>query len=194
MNPRTLTSVLLLAVIGLASAPMALASNPAGTSVPTRTQINQALKLINCKADRKAFRTLAFAMRDVQDSGEAKAGWQPIATEGEADGMPPGGMMGVIAEMRLPAPVRVFGHETTRLILSRISIVAAFDDPDVARELTGTLELEGRGAEAPPGGMRVVHSAPEEHGDGIEVIALVADRIESDPSPISVAGCLYTTR
>lgn len=194
MNPRTLTSALLLAVIGLAYAPMALASNPAGASVPTRTQINQALKLINCKADRKAFRTLAFAMRDVQDSGEAKAGWQPIATEGEGDGMPPGGMMGVIAEMRLPAPVRVFGHETTRLILSRMSIVAAFDDPDVARELTGTLELEGRGAEAPPGGMRVVHSAPEERGDGIEVIALVADRIESDPSPISVAGCLYTTR
>lgn len=194
MNPRTLTSVLLLAVIGLASAPMALASNPAGASVPTRTQINQALKLINCKADRKAFRTLAFAMRDVQDSGEAKAGWQPIATEAEADGMPPGGIMGVLAEMRLPAPVRVFGHETTRLILSRISIVAAFDDPDVARELTGTLELEGRGAEAPPGGMRVVQTAPEEHGDGIEVIALVADRIESDPSPLSVAGCLYTTR
>lgn len=194
MNPRTLTSALLLAVIGLASAPMALASNPARTSVPTRTQINQALKLVNCKADRKSFRTLAFAMRDVQDSGEPKAGWQPIATEGEADGMPPGNMMGVIAEMRLPAPVRVFGHETTRLILSRISIVAAFDDPDVARELTGTLELEGRGAEASPGGMRVVQTAPEEHGDGIEVIALVADRIESDPSPISVAGCLYTTR
>lgn len=173
---------------------MALASNPTHATVPTRTQINQALKLVNCKADRKAFRTLAFAMRDVQDSGEAKAGWQPIATEGEADGMPPDGMMGVIAEMRLPAPVRVFGHETTRLILSRMSIVAAFDDPDLARELTGTLELERRGPQETPGGMRVLHYAPEKHGDGIEVIALVADRIESDPSPISVAGCLYTTR
>ena len=189
-----MTRSALVAAIALAAPLAVLASNTVQGSVPTQNDIDQSLALVNCKADRKAFRTLAFAMRDVQDSGEAKAGWQPIATEGEADGMPPGDMMGVIAEMRLPAPVRVFGHETTRLILSRISIVAAFDDPDVARELTGTLELEGRGAEAPPGGMRVVHSAPEEHGDGIEVIALVADRIESDPSPISVAGCLYTTR
>lgn len=194
MISQTMTRSALVAAIALAAPLAVLASNTVQGSVPTQNDIDQSLALVNCKADRKAFRTLAFAMRDVQDSGEAKAGWQPIATEGEADGMPPGDMMGVIAEMRLPAPVRVFGHETTRLILSRISIVAAFDDPDVARELTGTLELEGRGAEAPPGGMRVVHSAPEEHGDGIEVIALVADRIESDPSPISVAGCLYTTR
>lgn len=189
-----MTRSALVAAIALAAPLAVLASNTVQGSVPTQNDIDQSLALVNCKADRKAFRTLAFAMRDVQDSGEAKAGWQPIVTEGEADGMPPGNMMGVIAEMRLPAPVRVFGHETTRLILSRISIVAAFDDPDVARELTGTLELEGRGAEASRGGMRVVHSAPEEHGDGIEVIALVADRIESDPSPISVAGCLYTTR
>jgi len=183
-----------LAAIALAAPLAVLASNTVQEPVPTQSDIDQSLALVNCKADRKAFRMLAFAMRDVQGSGEAKAGWQPIATEGEADDLPPGGMMGVIAEMRLPAPVRVFGHETTRLILSRISIVAAFDDPDVARELTGTLELEGRGAEAPPGGMRVVQTAPEKHGDGIEVIALVADRVESDPSPISVAGCLYTTR
>jgi hypothetical protein len=95
--------------------------------------------------------------------------------------------------MKLPAPALVFGHPSTRLILSRSSVVAVFDAA-LAADLSKALSLDGPGTQGEPGGMRVVQSAPEAQGDGIEVMALVAQRIEADPMPIAVAGCLYFTR
>jgi hypothetical protein len=191
-NFRTALLLTTAAVLALPAA--ALATGAIETSIPHSEEIDQAVALVTCKADRSAFRALAFRMRSVDSSAEHSTGWQPIATKGQPYGTTLGDMPGVIAELRLPAPVRVFGRPTTRLILSRSSVVAVFDDPGVAAELTASWSHEKRGEEGSPSGMRILRSTPEEHGDGVEIVALVADRIDADPSPISVAGCLYVTR
>lgn len=187
-------ALLLTTAAALAMPTAALASAPIGKSIPRSEEIDQAVALVACKADRSAFRALAFRVREVDSRGEPSTGWQPIATNGHHYGTTLGDMPGVIAEMRLPAPVRVFGRPTTRLILSRSSVVAVFDDPGIAAELTASWSHEKMGTEGSPGGMWILRSAPEEHGDGVETVALVAERIDADPSPITVAGCLYVTR
>jgi hypothetical protein len=136
---------------------------------------------------------LAYQLRDIATRGKPSGGWQPIAGKGGGYSNALGDMPGVVAEMKLPAPALVFGHPSTRLILSRSSVVAVFDAA-LAADLTKSLSLDGPGTQGEPGGMRVVQSAPEAQGDGIEVMALVAQRIEADPMPIAVAGCLYFTR
>jgi hypothetical protein len=187
-------ALLLTTAAALAMPTAALASVSIGKSIPRLEEIDQAVALVACKADRSAYRALAFRVRDVDSSGEPSSGWQPIAANGQRYGATLGDMPGVIAEMRLPAPVHVFGHPTTRLILSRSSVVAVFDDPDVAAELTASWTHQKLGTEGSTGGMRVLQSTPEEHGDGVEIVALVAEWIDTDPSPITVAGCLYFTR
>lgn len=193
MITRTLNRILLLAGLGLVIAPNAPAAESIRTPVPRQDEIDQALALVSCKADRTAFRALAHQLRDIATSGKPSGGWQPIAGKGGGYSNALGDMPGVVAEMKLPAPALVFGHPSTRLILSRSSVVAVFD-ADLAADLTKALSLDGPGTQGEPGGMRVVQSAPEAQGDGIEVMALVAQRIEADPMPIAVAGCLYFTR
>jgi len=190
---RTLNRILLLAGLGLVIAPNAPAAESIRTPVPRQDEIDQALGLVSCKADRTAFRALAHQLRDIATGGKPSAGWQPIAGKGGGYSNALGDMPGVVAEMKLPAPALVFGHPSTRLILSRSSVVAVFDAAPAA-DLTKSLSLDGPGTQGEPGGMRVVQSAPEAQGDGIEVMALVAQRIEADPMPIAVAGCLYFTR
>ncbi|WP_340569264.1 hypothetical protein [Stenotrophomonas sp. G106K1] len=190
---RKLNVVLLLAGLGLAVAPAAPAAESIRKTAPKQEDIDRALALVSCKADRTAFRTLAYQLRDIATSGKPSAGWQPIAGKAGGYSNALGDIPGVVAEMQLPAPVLVFGHPSTRLILSRSSVVAVFDEA-LAADLSKALSLDTSGAQGAPAGMRVVRSAPEAHGDGIEVVALVAQRIEADPVPIAVAGCLYVTR
>ncbi|MCO7469699.1 hypothetical protein NJG16_06460 [Stenotrophomonas maltophilia] len=193
MITRTLNKVLLLAGLGLAMAPTAPAAESIHKTAPKQEDIDQALALVSCKADRTAFRTLANQVGGIATSGRSSAGWQPIPGKGGEYSNALGDMPGVVAEMQLPAPVLVFGHPSTRLILSRSSVVAVFDEA-LAADLSKALSLDTSGAQGVAAGMRVVRSAPEAHGDGIEVMALVAQRIEADPVPIAVAGCLYFTR
>lgn len=193
MITRTLNRILLLAGLGLVIAPNAPAAESIRSTVPKQDEIDQALALVSCKADRTAFRVLAHQLRDIATRGKPSGGWQPIAGKGGGYSNALGDMPGVVAEMKLPAPALVFGHPSTRLILSRSSMVAVFD-ADLAADLTKALSLDGPGTQGESGGMRVVQSAPEAQGDGIEVMALVAQRIEADPMPIAVAGCLYFTR
>ncbi|WP_162887651.1 hypothetical protein [Stenotrophomonas sp. G4] len=193
MITRTLNRILLLAGLGLVIAPNAPAAESIRNTVPRQDEIDQALALVSCKADRTAFRELAYQLRDIATRGKPSGGWQPIAGKGGGYSNALGDMPGVVAEMKLPAPALVFGHPSTRLILSRSSVVAVFDAA-LAADLTKALSLDGPGTQGEPGGMRVVQSAPEAQGDGIEVMALVAQRIEADPMPIAVAGCLYFTR
>ena len=190
---RTLNVVLLLAGLGLAMVPAAPAAESIRKTAPKQEDIDRALALVSCKADRTAFRTLAYQLRDIATSGKPSAGWQQIAGKVGGYSNALADMPGVVAEMQLPAPVLVFGHPSTRLILSRSSVVAVFDEA-LAADLGKALSLGTSGAQGVPAGMRVVRSAPEAHGDGIEVMALVAQRIEADPVPIAVAGCLYFTR
>ncbi|XFC39108.1 hypothetical protein ACEF39_002119 [Stenotrophomonas indicatrix] len=190
---RALNKVLLLTSLGLAMAATATAAESIRRTAPKQEDIDRALALVACKSDRTAFRTLAYQLRDIATSGKPSAGWRPIADKGGAYGNALGGMPGVVAEMQLPAPVLVFGHPSTRLILSRGSVLAVFDGA-LATDLASALSLDTPGTQGSPGGMRVVQSAPEAQGDGIEVMALVAQRIEADPAPIAVAGCLYFTR
>ncbi|MBN5048860.1 hypothetical protein CR919_01530 [Stenotrophomonas sp. LMG 10879] len=190
---RTLNVVLLLAGLGLAMAPAAPAAESIRKTAPRQEDIDRALALVSCKADRTAFRTLAYQLRDIATSGKPSAGWQQIAGKAGGYSNALGDMPGVVAEMQLAAPVLVFGHPSTRLILSRSSVVAVFDEA-LAADLSKALSLDTSGAQGVPAGMRLVRSAPEAHGDGIEVMALVAQRIEADPVPIAVAGCLYFTR
>lgn len=190
---RKLNVVLLLAGLGLAVAPAAPAAESIRKTAPKQEDIDRALALVSCKADRTAFRTLAYQLRDIATSGKPSAGWQPIAGKAGGYSNALGDIPGVVAEMQLPAPVLVFGHPSTRLILSRSSVVAVFDEA-LAADLSKALSLDTSEAQGAPAGMRVVRSAPEAHGDGIEVVALVAQRIEADPVPIAVAGCLYVTR
>jgi len=190
---RTLNRILLLAGLGLVIAPNAPAAESIRNTVPRQDEIDQALALVSCKADRTAFRELAYQLRDIATRGKPSGGWQPIAGKGGGYSNALGDMPGVVAEMKLPAPALVFGHPSTRLILSRSSVVAVFDAA-LAADLSKALSLDGPGTQGEPGGMRVVQSAPEAQGDGIEVMALVAQRIEADPMPIAVAGCLYFTR
>ncbi|WP_445513532.1 hypothetical protein [Stenotrophomonas sp. 3(2025)] len=193
MITRTLNRILLLAGLGLVIAPNAPAAASIRSTVPRQDEIDQALALVSCKADRTAFRVLAHQLRDIATRGKPSGGWQPIAGKDGGYSNALGDMPGVVAEMKLPAPALVFGHPSTRLILSRSSVVAVFD-ADLAADLTKALSLDGPGPQGEPGGMRVVQSAPEAQGDGVEVMALVAQRIEADPMPIAVAGCLYFTR
>lgn len=190
---RKLSNVLLLAGLGLAMAPTAPAAESIRKTAPKQKDIDRALALVSCKADRTAFRTLAYQLRDIATSGKPSAGWQPVAGKAGAHSNALGDMPGVVAEMQLPAPVLVFGHPSTRLILSRSSVVAVFDEA-ITADLTKALSLDAPGTQDTPAGMRVVQSAPEAQGDGIEVMALVAQRIDADPTPIAVAGCLYFTR
>jgi len=177
----------------LVIAPNAPAAESIRDTVPRQDEIDQALALVSCKADRTAFRALAHQLRDIATRGKPSGGWQPIAGKDGGYSNALGDIPGVVAEMKLPAPALVFGHSSTRLILSRSSVVAVFDAA-LAADLTKALSLDGPGTQGEPGGMRVVQSAPEADGDGIEVMALVAQRIEADPMPIAVAGCLYFTR
>lgn len=193
MITRTLNRILLLAGLALVVAPNAPAAESIRSTVPRQDEIDQALALVSCKADRTAFRALAHQLRDIATRGKPSGGWQPIAGKGGGYSNALGDMPGVVAEMKLPAPALVFGHPSTRLILSRSSVVAVFDAA-LAADLTKGLSLDGPGTQGEPGGMRVVQSAPEAQGDGIEVMALLAQRIEADPMPIAVAGCLYFTR
>ncbi|SET26715.1 hypothetical protein [Stenotrophomonas indicatrix] len=193
MITRTLNRILLLAGLGLVIAPNAPAAASIRSTVPRQDEIDQALTLVSCKADRTAFRALAYQLRDIATGGKPSAGWQPIGGKGGGYSNALGDMPGVFAEMKLPAPALVFGHPSTRLILSRSSVVAVFDAA-LAADLSKALSLDGPGPQGEPGGMRVVQSAPEAQGDGVEVMALVAQRIEADPMPIAVAGCLYFTR
>ncbi|EZP47817.1 hypothetical protein BW38_00198 [Stenotrophomonas sp. RIT309] len=193
MITRTLNRILLLAGLGLVIAPNAPAAESIRSTVPKQDEIDQALALVSCKADRTAFRVLAHQLRDIATRGKPSAGWQPIAGKGGGYSNALGDMPGVVAEMKLPAPALVFGHPSPRLILSRSSVVAVFDAA-LAADLAKALSLDGPGTQGERGGMRVVQSAPEADGDGIEVMALVAQRIEADPMPIAVAGCLYFTR
>ncbi|QZN81256.1 hypothetical protein K5K93_02135 [Stenotrophomonas sp. DR822] len=193
MITRTLNRILLLAGLGLVIAPNAPAAESIRSTVPKQDEIDQALALVSCKADRTAFRVLAHQLRDIATRGKPSGGWQPIAGKDGGYSNALGDMPGVVAEMKLPAPALVFGHPSTRLILSRSSVVAVFD-ADLAADLTKALSLDGPGTQGEPGGMRLVQSAPEAQGDGIEVMALVAQRIEADPMPIAVAGCLYFTQ
>lgn len=174
-------------------APTAPAAESIRRAAPNQEDIDRALALVSCKADRTAFRTLANQVRGIATSGKSSAGWQPIAGEDGGYSNALGDMPGVVAEMQLPAPVLVFGHPSTRLVLSRSSVVAVFDEA-IAADLTKALSLDAPGTQDTPAGMRVVQSAPEAQGDGIEVMALVAQRIDADPVPIAVAGCLYFTR
>jgi len=190
---RTLNRILLLAGLWLVIAPNAPAAESIRDTVPRQDEIDQALALVSCKADRTAFRALAHQLRDIATRGKPSGGWQPIAGKDGGYSNALGDIPGVVAEMKLPAPVLVFGHSSTRLILSRSSVVAVFDAA-LAADLSKALSLDGSGTQGEPGGMRVVQSAPEADGDGIEVMALVAQRIEADPMPIAVAGCLYFTR
>lgn len=193
MITRTLNRILLLAGLWLVIAPNAPAAESIRDTVPRQDEIDQALALVSCKADRTAFRALAHQLRDIATRGKPSGGWQPIAGKGGGYSNALGDIPGVVAEMKLPAPALVFGHSSTRLILSRSSVVAVFDAA-LAADLSKALSLDGPGTQGEPGGMRVVQSAPEADGDGIEVMALVAQRIEADPMPIAVAGCLYFTR
>ncbi|MEG0193727.1 MAG: hypothetical protein RR831_10735 [Stenotrophomonas sp.] len=193
MITRTLNKVLLLAVLGLALAPTAPAAESIRKTVPTQGDIDQALALVSCKADRSAFRSLVYQLRDIAASAKPSAGWQPIPSKGGEYSNELGDMPGVVAEMQLPAPVLLFGYPSTRLILSRSSVLAVFDEATIA-DLSKTLSLDAAGSHGAPAGMRVVQSAPETQGDGIDVMALVAQRIDADPTPITVAGCLYFTR
>ncbi len=193
MITRKLSNVLLLAGLGLAMVPTAPAAESISKTAPKQKDIDRALALVSCKADRTGFRTLAYQLRDIATSGKPSAGWQPVAGKAGGYSNALGDMPGVVAEMQLPAPVLVFGHPSTRLILSRSSVVAVFDEA-LAADLSKALSLDTSGAQGVAAGMRVVRSAPEAHGDGIEVMALVAQRIEADPVPIAVAGCLYFTR
>jgi len=179
--------------LGLVIAPNAPAAESIRNAAPRQDEIDQALALVSCKADRTAFRALTYQLRDIATRGKPSGGWQPIAGKGGGYSNALGDMPGIVAEMKLPAPALVFGHPSTRLILSRSSVVAVFDAA-LAADLTKGLSLDGPGTQGEPGGMRVVQSAPEAQGDGIEVMALVAQRIEADPMPITVAGCLYFTR
>lgn len=192
-----LNRVALVMLAGLVMAPAAPAAPSAETmhkAIPTQKQIDNALALVTCKADRTAFRTLAYQLRDIASRPAPSPGWQPVASSGGDYSSELGNMPGVIAEMRLPSPVLVFGHPSTRLILSRSSVLAAFDDPAIAADLATALAVDKRDDAGAPGGMRVVHSAPEAQGDGVEVMALVVEQIEAEPAPIAVAGCLYFTR
>ncbi|MFL0349160.1 hypothetical protein [Stenotrophomonas lactitubi] len=193
MITRTLNKVLLLAGLGLAMASTTPAAESIRQTAPKQEDIDQALALVSCKADRTAFRTLANQVGGIATSGRSSAGWQPIPGKGGEYSNALGDMPGVVAEMQLPAPVLVFGHPSTRLILSRSSVVAVFDGAIIA-DLSKTLSLDAAGSHGAPAGMRVVQSAPETQGDGIDVMALVAQRIDADPMPITVAGCLYFTR
>lgn len=193
MITRKLSNVLLLAGLGLAMVPTAPAAESIRKTAPKQEDIDRALALVSCKADRTAFRSLAYQLRDIATRGKPSAGWQPVAGKAGGYSNALGDMPGVVAEMQLPGPVLVFGHPSTRLILSRNSVVAVFDEA-LAADLSKALSLDTSGAQGVPAGMRVVRSAPEAHGDGIEVVALVAQRIEADPAPIAVAGCLYFTR
>lgn len=193
MITRTLNKVLLLASLALAMAPTATAAESIRRTAPAPDEIDRALALVSCKADRTAFRTLANQVRGIATSGKSSAGWQPIAGEDGGYSNALGDMPGVVAEMQLPAPVLVFGHPSTRLVLSRSSVLAVFDGAIIA-DLSKTLSLDAAGSHGAPAGMRVVQSAPETQGDGIDVMALVAQRIDADPTPITVAGCLYFTR
>jgi hypothetical protein len=190
---RTLNKVLLLAGLGLAMAPTAPAAESIRKTAPKQEDIDRALALVSCKADRTAFRTLANQVGGLATSERSPAGWQPIPGKGGEYSNALGDMPGVVAEMQLPAPVLVFGHPSTRLVLSRSSVVAVFDEA-IAADLTKALSLDAPGTQDTPAGMRVVQSAPEAQGDGIEVMALVAQRIDADPVAIAVAGCLYFTR
>ncbi|MNU25095.1 hypothetical protein D3C71_134340 [compost metagenome] len=193
MITRTLNKVLLLAGLGLAMASTTPAAESIRQTAPKQEDIDQALALVSCKADRTAFRTLANQVGGIATSGRSSAGWQPIPGKGGEYSNALGDMPGVVAEMKLPAPVLVFGHPSTRLILSRSSVLAVFDGAIIA-DLSKTLSLDAAGSHGAPAGMRVVQSAPETQGDGIDVMALVAQRIDADPMPITVAGCLYFTR
>ena len=193
MITRTLNKVLLLASLALAMAPTATAAESIRRTAPAPDEIDRALALVSCKADRTAFRTLTNQVRGIATSGKSSAGWQQIAGKAGDYSNALGDMPGVVAEMQLPAPALVFGHPSTRLILSRSSVVAVFDEA-LAADLGKALSLDTSGAQGVPAGMRVVRSAPEAHGDGIEVMALVAQRIDADPTPIAVVGCLYFTR
>lgn len=193
MITRTLNKVLLLTGLGLAMAPTAPAAESIRKTAPKQEDIDRALALVACKADHTAFRTLAHQVGDVATSGKSSAGWEPIAGKGSGYSNALGDMPGVVAEMQLPAPVLVFGHPSTRLVLSRSSVVAVFDGAIIA-DLSKALSLDVAGSHGAPAGMRVVQSGPETQGDGIDVMALVAQRIDADPTPITVAGCLYFTR
>lgn len=193
MITRTLNKVLLFAGLALVMAPTAPAAESIRKAVPKQEDIDRALALVSCKADHTAFRTLANQMRGIATSGKSSAGWESIAGKGGGYSNALGDMPGVVAEMQLPAPVLVFGHPSRRLILSRSSVVAVFDEA-LAADLSKALSLDAPGTQGAPAGMRVVQSTPEAQGDGIEVTALVAQRIEADPEPIAVAGCLYFTR
>lgn len=193
MITRTLNKVLLFAGLALAMAPTAPAAESIRKTVPKQEDIDRALALVSCKADRTAFRTLAYQLRGIASSGKPSAGWESVAGRGEGYSRALDDLPGVVAEMQLPSPVLVFGHPSERLILSRSSVVAVFDEA-LAADLSKALSLDARGTQDTPAGMRVVQSAPEAQGDGIEVMALVAQRIEADPTPIAVAGCLYFTR
>jgi hypothetical protein len=190
---RTLNKALLLAGLALAMVPAAPAAEAIRRTAPKQEDIDRALALVSCKADRTAFRTLANQVGGIATSERSPAGWQPIPGKGGEYSNALGDMPGVVAEMQLPAPVLVFGHPSTRLILSRSSVVAVFDGATIA-DLGKTLSLDAAGSHGAPAGMRVVQSAPETQGDGIDVMALVAQRIDADPTPITVAGCLYFTR
>ncbi len=193
MISRTLNKALLLAGLALAMVPAAPAAESIRKTAPKQEDIDRALALVSCKADRTAFRTLAYQLRGIASSGKPPAGWQQIAGEDGGYSNALGDLPGVVAEMQLPAPVLVFGHPATRLILSRSSVLAVFDGAIIA-DLSKTLSLDAAGSHGAPAGMRVVQSAPETQGDGIDVMALVAQRIDADPTPITVAGCLYFTR
>jgi hypothetical protein len=190
---RTLNSVLLFAGLALAMAPTATAAESIHKTVPKQEDIDRALAFVSCKADHTAFRTLANQVRGIATSGKSSAGWESIAGKGGGYSNALGDMPGVVAEMQLPAPLLVFGHPSTRLILTRSSVVAVFDEA-IAADLTKALSLDAPETQGAPAGMRVVQSALEAQGDGIEVMALVAQRIDADPTPIAVAGCLYFTR
>lgn len=180
--------------MALALAPKASAAEPARNPAPNQEQIDRAVALATCKADRPAFRTLAHELRDVASSREPSAGWQPVAREAGEYGMALGNIAGVLAEMQLTEPVLIFGHPTRRLILSRSSVVATFDDPAIGADLAKSMGIEPETRQGGPAGMRIVESTPEAEGDGIEVKALITSRIDADHGPSAVAGCLYYTQ
>lgn len=141
---RTLNKVLLFAGLALAMAPTAQAAESIRKTVLKQEDIDRALALVSCKADRTAFRTLANQMRGIATSGKSSAGWESIAGKGGGYSNALGDMPGVVAEMQLPAPVLVFGHPSRRLILSRSSVVAVFDEA-LAADLSKALSLDARG-------------------------------------------------
>jgi len=170
----------------------ASAAESSNNAAAKENEIDRALALVSCKADRAAFRALTHQLRDIATRGKPSAGWEPITKHGDYS-RALGYMPGVIAEMRLPSPIPIFGHPSTRLILSRASVVAVFDQA-LAADLVKALSLDGHGTPVASGGMRIVQSAPEAQRDGIEGKALVAERVEADPTPFAAAGCLYFTR